>query len=626
MGDAKTAAEVGVKLVLDSNSKAVTDQVSGHLKAVGDQADKTKKKVDMSLGGNAKSIGGLMAAGFSASAAAAALAAGAVVGFGVKSVHAAMESAHQVKALANTFTLLDDGSTSLQDIKRFASQTKDELQELAIASGTASADVVQVFNDVMERGGKTEEQAHRLTGAMVMAGRATAGGATELSNAFEMIQLGVIRARNPIVGMIAATHTLKGNAKQVAAAMLQMPIEKQMKLAQTAIEKMADKMKSAPMTLGQMKTSMGEGIDKLFESAGNPILKHLTPVVAKVHGIFMGLMPDIEAAAEAFGGELGRGLDVVIPVIEELFAAVKANSGEIKQSIKEITEPLRDVFEYVYENRHAFASTIADVAMVLVKAGAEIVKAMMAIYGMIGSALKWIAKTGVLGKDVAQGIGQQELDAQAKDVRKSVMSGDRTGATGNASLADKQAAQQKFVASYTETYGSDKVKQGLEQFDATWQRAVDDHNSVMGVARDNENAARMADTASFVKAWQAAEKAQDVGAQTYVSQFLFHNQALQKALAEDGPKLLGQGFGTLIDNLKGQGTLGADAAKTLSHMEAPKGIASKAGVVQNFNGPINVKQDFRDQDPDRVAIVFKEEMGRVGNNRLQSRMASPFGF
>ena len=39
----------------------------------------------------------------------------------------------------------------------------------------------------------------------------------------------------------------------------------------------------------------------------------------------------------------------------------------------------------------------------------------------------------------------------------------------------------------------------------------------------------------------------------------------------------------------------------------------------------NVKQDFRDQDPDRVAIVFERDMARAVENRLQAMTVSPFG-
>lgn len=621
-----TAAEVGVRLVVDSNAKAIAEEVAKHLRGVESDANKAKKAASGGIAASLKGLGGLAATGLSITAAAALAAGAAVTGFGVASAHAYMESAAQVKTLANTFTLLDDGSTSLEDIKRFASQTKDELEDLGVAAGVADDQLVTAFNDIVERGGKSVEEAHRLTEAMAMAGKATQGGVTELSGAFEQIQMGIVRAKNPIVGMIAATHTLQGNAKEVAKQMQKMDVAEQMKLAETAIEKMAVKMKDAPLTMGQMKTSMQVAFENIFEQSGEHIIKHLTPAVGKIRERFLEIQPDIVEVADAFGRRVGQGLDVLVPIVDELYVALTSQGSELKKTMDEVVAPFKEVFEYIYENRQAFAKTIADVATVLLKAGLEIVKAMQWVWKALGAAAKFVGKSGVLGSDVAQGIGQQELDAQSKAVRAAVMADTNTGRFGASNAEAKQQAQDRFVATFTETYGADKVVEAVDQFDAAWTRAVDDHAATMKAVESKAAGARFGVVEDFVEAWNAASKAQDEGAKNYVAQFLYNNKALAKTLAEDGPKLLGSGFDALVQNLKAQGTVGQAVAKDITTMSAPKGIASKANIVQNFNGPISVKQDFRDQDPDRVAIVFKEELGRVGSNRLQSRMVSPFGF
>ena len=55
------------------------------------------------------------------------------------------------------------------------------------------------------------------------------------------------------------------------------------------------------------------------------------------------------------------------------------------------------------------------------------------------------------------------------------------------------------------------------------------------------------------------------------------------------------------------------------------GIKPQAGVnigVANFH----IKQDFRDQDPDRIALVFKKDIGQAAVSRTASRVATPFGL
>lgn len=613
------SAEIGVKIVIDSNAKQAFDNVKHGLKGVEDAAGHTKHKIDMSLGGNAKQLGMMVAGAFSLSATAALAAGGAIVGLGVKSAEAFMESAKQIKAIANTFTLLDSAATPLDKIKRFAAATKDELEELGIQAGIADDELVTAFNDVLERGGKTVEQAHELTGSMAYASRATAGGITELSAAFEAIQMGVIRAKNPIVGMIAATHELKGNAKQVAQQMMKMTIAEQMEVAERAIGKMADKMKNAPMTLGQTMASMKVAWENIFETAGEPMIKALTPVVGHVRDLFLKVQPSVVGLAETFGENFAKVADVVLPVIDNVFKAANDNAQSIKETFMEVMEPMKDVFEYIYENREAFAKTFVDVMTLVVGAMAQIIKAMAAVYKGIAAAANFLGRT--VSSDYNKFAGEEDLKSQSKDIRKTVMaSGYR-----NASQVDRTQAQQKYVESYTQTYGADKAAEGLKDFDKAWQKAQDDHNAVMAIARDNETAARMADTQSFVKAWTAASKAQDAGAMNYVASFLQHNEALVKALAEDGPKMLGNGYAALLEALKNEGN--ADALAKIKKGGTPSlGLPPKGNIIQNFNGPISVKQDFRDQDPDQIMVMMKRDFAKQGMNRLQSRLGGIYGF
>ena len=56
--------------------------------------------------------------------------------------------------------------------------------------------------------------------------------------------------------------------------------------------------------------------------------------------------------------------------------------------------------------------------------------------------------------------------------------------------------------------------------------------------------------------------------------------------------------------------------------------AGKAAPPQiNFNGAtFNIKQDFRDQDPDRVAIVFRDDIMKASIAKQQAMTAGPWGL
>jgi hypothetical protein len=55
------------------------------------------------------------------------------------------------------------------------------------------------------------------------------------------------------------------------------------------------------------------------------------------------------------------------------------------------------------------------------------------------------------------------------------------------------------------------------------------------------------------------------------------------------------------------------------------GVKPAAGIT--FNGAnFHIKQDFRDQDPDRIALVFKKELSSAAVSRTMARTATPFGL
>lgn len=57
-----------------------------------------------------------------------------------------------------------------------------------------------------------------------------------------------------------------------------------------------------------------------------------------------------------------------------------------------------------------------------------------------------------------------------------------------------------------------------------------------------------------------------------------------------------------------------------------KGKTNKKGdVIQNFNGDIKITQDFKDQDPDRVIVRFKDDLEGLAENRTQSNLSTVFG-
>jgi hypothetical protein len=461
---------------------------------------------------------------------------------------------------------------------------------------------------------------------MAEVGKIVPGGAEALAQGFSAMEMGMVRARTPLVQLIAATHMLQGNAKAVAHQLMQMSPDKQMEVANKAIEKMAGKMKDVPLTLAEMKTSIGGIMEKLFEDAGAPIVKALTPVVGHVRDLFLKNRGEIGDVFDRVGEGLGKAIEVIIPLMDETIKAFRDNWKEIENAFGGMSGPAMEMFEYIYEHKGEFAKTIGALVGEIIKAVSFLIKGTTTILGAVAAMAKWtggkfanLATGGEWGKH----FRDENVHEQTAKVREAAQMG-AGGGVGMGSAAAKDKLQKEYMEAYSPKSREEEVK-AIQDFDHAWNAAQDEHRATMSQIVQNEALAKGGDTASFVAAWKQAQDAHDKGAEEYVSHFLDNNRYLQQALAKDGPEMLGDGFKTLMATLKGEGdktTYDAIAKGAKPDL----GIASKGNITQNFNGPINVKQDFRDQDPDRVALVFQQKLGDVGANRLQSRMASPFGF
>lgn len=607
--------EVKVKLVVDSNAAKVAEGMKQSLHGVAPSAATTGKRIDAALGANFSAVKRIGMSAFGAVASGALAAGSAMVGAAVASAHAFQESEAQVKMLTASFLNLNEGIAGFAELKSYAADVKDELEELGMKAGVADDELVNVFNNIIERGGKSVEQAKELTESFAQAGRALPNGAADISAAYEAIEMGMIKAKNPIVGMIAATHLLSGNAKSVAKQMNAMKPEEQMALAEKAIARMGNKMKDVPLTFGQLMTSMNVAWGNLFETAGEPIMKALTPVVAKVRDLFFANKDELGEMAKSFGTVVGQIVDIAGPVVSELFRAMKDSSGEIKQTFEALYGPAHGLFEYIYENKDSFAKTLGDVLKMMIHVAATLVQAFAKIRDSVMGVL------GAIGKQLP-GVGKFAAEEKQKGQINQMQ-----GAVKSLGLPGQQlddATYNKMRADFIKTAqeGGLDIAQAGSDFDNAYRGAVNAHKSVLSDVAGARDAAMNDDAVKYAQMFDIAAKANDKGAQQYVLEFLAGNQSLQNALSKAGPDIFKTGFENFSKALTDYG--GGDVAKSIKAGMVKIGPTTK--VTQNFSGPISIKQDFKDADPDRILVAFKEKLASEGANRLSARGAAPFGF
>ena len=113
---------------------------------------------------------------------------------------------------------------------------------------------------------------------------------------------------------------------------------------------------------------------------------------------------------------------------------------------------------------------------------------------------------------------------------------------------------------------------------------------------------------AFQSAFKAANEANAKEALAQARNILTANEALRTALG---------GVGSTVE----------DALKKLQDMAAGKsgdGAALKLPPINFGPRTFNIKQDFRD-DPDRVAIIFRQDIAKHAASRISARTSTPFG-
>ena len=252
----------------------------------------------------------------------------------------------QQKAVRGVLMITDQAGESMGALTEDSRQITDELGKMAIASGATKAAVVEDFTEMATRTGLSTDAVMDLTQSMADAGRAMPGGASALSEGFSNLASGIIRARNPVVQLIAATHELKGNAKQVADQLKNMSPDQAMQLGIAAIEKMGDKMRDVPLSFADIVTSLGDVKDEMTESVGAPMLQALMGPLNTFRSYLVDNQEVVRQWATTIGTDAGEWITEAATDFREGFVYLQDHAEEIKSDAKDIKDALIEGFQF----------------------------------------------------------------------------------------------------------------------------------------------------------------------------------------------------------------------------------------------------------------------------------------
>ena len=129
----------------------------------------------------------------------------------------------------------------------------------------------------------------------------------------------------------------------------------------------------------------------------------------------------------------------------------------------------------------------------------------------------------------------------------------------------------------------------------------------------------------FQTAWQA----HDEGAELFIAKMLGKTKDMRNAFIESA-NMTSEAFNHLAEVVR---RLGGESNEEFANLlEATskhqmQQEAKKAGMNVNFNGgqTFKIEQNFRDQDPDRIAVAFERRFTQAAISRAQAVTSTPFG-
>ncbi len=594
---------------------------------------------------------------------------------------------NQVRGLAGMLSISDKTGASIGELREHAAGLKEELEEMSVAAGANSAEVIQGFGEMAERSQHTQEELTHLTESMIYAGRAISGGFGSIAGGFQSMELGMIRASNPVVLLIKQAGLLDGTAKQVAKTLTKMAqsghIEDVVKLGEEAITRMGEKMKTVAPGFQELTASFHTLREQIFESLGEPVLTAVKGPLEELQHYLIENKEAIHAFAHEAGEKAGEWIVEAAHLFKDGFEYVKDHAEEIKDAISTAARLIKEAFQFVLDHKVELAlafgagpatrllggaaSAIGGAVAGAAGAGGGAIGTALAVsegagaaarLGAVGSAMASMISPAVALQAAFVGIGLAVN--QASKLANEYDDGSKDLAAYTAALkqaSTDSSAWSKDVVDHMEEMRqkglllASSLGHGASELQAAYDQGVKGHEALLAVISGAQEAAAAVDRIGYLtndltnvspELQAAVDEAADGYGNAVNEAVATHNQAalmaearllvgsknLQSAFIESA-NLTDAGFQGLIDTLQ---TLSPELAEKLKGVmgttpETAKAAVPKTTVNNNFSGgqTFQIKQDFRDQDPDNIAVIFRNDVLKASTNRAAALTGGTYG-
>lgn len=568
------------------------------------------------------------------------------------------------------------------DFQTGATTVYDRLSDIAREAQVARSSLVEAFADAGKNTTRTNDQLVNLISQVANASRALPAPVKDVVAGFMEIEKNMISAGNPLIEMVKQANLFRGHNEQIALKLQSMGRQGMLNVMNKALKEMQERAKKMPLTLAEMGAQLSDMKSDVLKLVGGPMVGALTPAFRQFQKFIADNRGQIEMYARTLGTKIGVWITDAARLVKEGFQYLQAHADEIKKALKEGFDYAKAVFSWMLEHRGGLAAGLVAVKGASLAGGAA--SGIAGAVGGIGEFAKGLAAAnaagiGPLAAGSASAAKSMGIFAVATaGVAATVWQfGEYLKETGGYLSASKGEKAKDFNAQMTafKSMGGnfEDWDQGSRQRYAELKQRTLENAEALGmnteavsrqIDAEYERHQALAEAASgMVKARDAVDrfKGVDLGKLTedQLDQYYAAQANAGKAFTESFNQAVqtnnSAALNAAVEIIKGSKTLQASLLETgsavgLSLEKLADVIGDKAGdfadklreraeadkatsgakpppTVMQFNGgqTFNIKQDFRDQDPDRVAVTLMRDMRSAAENRLQSRTALPFG-
>lgn len=613
--------EFGTRLVLDDAATETLQRIAGHMHHVAERVNETRGELaGMAKQAVATALGFQFDRGIET-----------LKEIGHEAYAAATGAMAQQKHIAGVLAMTDKTGASYEEAKAKAVELHGELEDVGIAAGVATDQVIGAFTMIAERSERSTEEVFKLTQQMAVAGKAMPGGVEQIAGAFRDLETGIVRPRNALVLMMKQTGVMGGSVKQISRYMSQLMQggeagqAQAFKLAEAAIMRMSEKMKNAPPSFTGVIQSLKDIRENIYEAMGIPMLKAITKPLNQLKLYLQAHQKELEAWGEVVGKQIGEWVVEAAEKMRQGFQYIQSHAEEIKQALTLGAQYLKQAIEFAVAHRGLLT------AVNVVKTGAQVVSAGQAGYAALGALAPALgmsagglaavlplliadfALLAKLGWDIHEALhGREDADTKVRweELQRAAHAGDVKQAK-----AMKEALDLAHFSTMDQLAVADSWVKAAEKTAKEQDRAA---NAVRAAMFGGEGGIVNLDAVASI--YDQAIKQNDKKTQEFVMDLLTGSRDVQ------------DGFFRLSEaGLEGAKQLQAALSKVdIKGAEAIERViktAAQGGVTMNFPGAkIDIKQDFKDQDPDRIAAVFREDLAKHAFTRIGSQFSDVFGL